>query len=404
MLAIRNTLKNAIINRRMGLACLLGSLTGILTVLGALSGYLPFLCLFPMLPYSFSYIEEKNSGYLKYIRMRISRRKYILCKTAGVGLSGGLTMVVSLVMSLIVGSMKVQLSPGMVIQSMVISFLFGVIWALIALCVSVILCNCFLTWFVPFMMYQIVWFWLCIERKGIDGENMPFIFLAVIGMIVVLIVVVLTIVLMDIVLRNAESEERRYFEDLETECENYLGSKRITGIIGRSGTGKTVFLERLYEKLKKEANTAVGAMIGRAGFLEEKTGFDNLYGLACLAEYGSRENADSKTACRNQVNQVMRQVGLWNDTGKRVSDYTPGMKQRMGIAQAIMTGEDVLLLDEPMNFLNDDEQLMVEKLLCELKKDRVIVLTSHGREEIQGICDEMFYMGERRLSNEIDCR
>ena len=412
MLALKNTLKNAIINRRMGMACLLGSLTGILTVLGALSGYLPFLCLFPMLPYSFSYIEEKHSGYLKYIRMRISRRKYILCKISGVGLSGGVTMVVSLAVSLIVGSlvsalssanislvavlgdrMKVQMFFGMMVQSMTVSFLFGAVWALIALCMSVILGSRFLTWFVPFMMYQIGWFWLRIERKGIDGENMPFIFLAVIGAIAVLILIIFTIAVMDIVLRNAESEERRYFEDLETECGNYLGSKMITGIIGRSGTGKTVLLNKIYSKLKQEADTAVGAMIGRAGFLKEKTGFDNLYYLACLSEYGSRENADTKSTCRNQVNHVLRQVGLWDDAGKRVSDYTPGMKQRLGIAQAIMAGEDVLLLDEPMNFLDDDEQLIVQKRLCELKKDRTIVLTSHGREEIQGICDEMFYIG-----------
>lgn len=411
MLALKNTLKNAIINRRMGLACLLGSLTGILTVFGAhITGYLPFLCLFPMLPYSFSYIEEKHSGYLKYIRMRISRRKYILCKISGVGLSGGVTMVVSLAVSLIVGSlvpalssanislvavlgdrMKVQMFFGMMVQSMTVSFLFGAVWALIALCMSVILGSRFLTWFVPFMMYQIGWFWLCIERGNETRIGLTVGIFILAEIVVVLVVSVGTAIVMSVALKNSEMDIGENFK--ENFGREDFEKKQITGIIGRSGTGKTVFLDRLYYELKQETKTAVGAMIGRAGFLKEKTGFDNLYDLACLAEYGSRKNVDSKTTCRNQVNQVLRQVGLWDGARKRVSDYTPGMKQRLGIAQAIMAGEDVWLLDEPMNFLDDDEQLIVQKLLCELKKDRTIVLTSHGREEIQGICDEMFYIG-----------
>lgn len=403
MLAIRNTLKNAIINRKMGLACLLGSLTGILIVLGVLSGYLPFLCLFPMLPYSFSYIEEERSGYLRYIRMRISRKKYILCKIAGAGLSGGLTMTVSLSVALIVGRMKVQLSIGMLVQSMIISFLFGVIWALIALCVSIILCSYFWAWFVPFMMYQIGWFWVCIEKGNRSEMAMSVGIFILMEIIVVMIMTVGTASVMSIVLKNRDKSLKVIFQNREIDFKEYFGKKdlgkgQMVGIIGRSGEGKTVLLDRLYYKLKQEANIVAGAMIGRAGFLKEKTGFDNLYALACLAGDSGKENTDSKIVCRNQVNQVLRQVGLWDDAGKQVYDYTPGMKQRLGIAQAIMAGEDILLLDEPMNFLDDDEQLIVQKLLCELKKDRMIVLTSHGREEIQGICDEIFYIGRQGKS------
>ena len=94
----------------------------------------------------------------------------------------------------------------------------------------------------------------------------------------------------------------------------------------------------------------------------------------------------------------MRRVGLDPESRKHVSKYSLGMRQRLGIAQAIMENPDILILDEPMNGLDNTGVQDIRTLLLELKaQGKTILLASHNREDISVLCDTVHEMDGGRL-------
>lgn len=92
-------------------------------------------------------------------------------------------------------------------------------------------------------------------------------------------------------------------------------------------------------------------------------------------------------------------MGLDPDSGKKVRDYSMGMKQRLAIAQAIMENPEILILDEPMNGLDKQGVEDMRSLFIEEKeKGTTILLASHNKEDINILCDEVYEMDHGRLS------
>lgn len=172
---------------------------------------------------------------------------------------------------------------------------------------------------------------------------------------------------------------------------------KIYGIVGYNGSGKTVLLKCLCgfltldsgeiliygKKLKKDMD-----MIQEAGVIIEEPAF--------LREYSGRKNLEFLYSIRNKVDsgaisKAMFLVGLDEKSGKKVKNYSLGMKQRLAIAQAIMEDPEILLLDEPMNGLDKNGILEIRELLLSLKKQgKTIVLVSHNQEDIRVLCDELY--------------
>ena len=140
-----------------------------------------------------------------------------------------------------------------------------------------------------------------------------------------------------------------------------LQSGKVYGLIGRNGSGKTVLLKciagfltpttgeiKVNEKvLGKDIKFPenMGFIINAPGFLPEMSGIKNLQYLASIKQVADKE----------KIVEAMNMVGLDPKSKKRVGKYSTGMKQRLGIAQAIMEDPEILILDEPMNGL--DEQM-----------------------------------------------
>jgi ABC-2 type transport system ATP-binding protein len=171
----------------------------------------------------------------------------------------------------------------------------------------------------------------------------------------------------------------------------------IYGIVGRNGAGKTVLLKLLCgflpadsgtidingRPIRKDANMPenVGAIIETPGFLEQYNGAKN---LKFLAKVGGKIG-------KEQVYAAMRQVGLDPHLRKHVRAYSLGMRQRLGIAQAIMENPDILILDEPMNSLDTQGVEQVRKLLTAQKEEgKLILLCTHVREDVELLCDEVY--------------
>ena len=179
---------------------------------------------------------------------------------------------------------------------------------------------------------------------------------------------------------------------------------KIYGIIGRNGSGKTVLFKTMIGYLKPTAGRVVvgnrevgkdidfadnmGIIIENPGFLSRYTGYKNLEYLASIRKIIGKE----------QIRESMEKVGLDPDSPKKVGKYSLGMRQRLGIAQAIMENPDILILDEPMNGLDNQGVEDVRKILLGLKAEgKTIILASHNKEDIEVLCDKVYEMDHGRI-------
>ena len=101
---------------------------------------------------------------------------------------------------------------------------------------------------------------------------------------------------------------------------------------------------------------------------------------------------------KKEIIETMERVGLDPYNRKRVKKYSLGMRQRLGLAQAIMENPDLLILDEPMNGLDYEGVEEIRKLLLSQKKEgKLLIIASHNREDIHLLCDEIFEMDNGTL-------
>ena len=181
---------------------------------------------------------------------------------------------------------------------------------------------------------------------------------------------------------------------------------KIYGIVGNNGSGKTVFMKcicgllpatsgRIWvggKEIGKEIDFPESlGVIETPGFLSGLTGRKNLEILADL-----RKKID-----RTGIEEAMRKVGLDPDMKKQVSKYSLGMRQRLGIAQAIMENPEFLVLDEPFNGLDHRGVEEIRRLLKDLKKEgKTMILASHNAEDIKVLCDEVYEMDAGNLKKQ----
>ena len=178
-----------------------------------------------------------------------------------------------------------------------------------------------------------------------------------------------------------------------------IGRGKIYGIVGRNGSGKTVLFKLITGYLKPTAGRVIvsgkeigkdtdfaeniGIIIENPGFLKGYTGFKNLAYLAGIRNVIGKE----------EIRESMVKVGLDPDSRKKVGKYSLGMKQRLGIAQAIMENPEILILDEPMNALDHNGIEDMRKVLLKMKeKGKLIIIASHVRDDIDILCDEVYGM------------
>ena len=134
---------------------------------------------------------------------------------------------------------------------------------------------------------------------------------------------------------------------------------------------------------------SVGIIIETPGFIPYYSGYKNLKLLADL----------TKKIGKDQVKEAMKKVGLDPELRLHVRKYSLGMRQRLGLAQAIMEDPDILILDEPMNGLDKDGVNDMRKYLLDLKdKGKTILIASHSAEDIELLCDTVHEMDKGKMS------
>ena len=174
---------------------------------------------------------------------------------------------------------------------------------------------------------------------------------------------------------------------------------RIHGIVGNNGSGKTVLMKCICGFLRPDAGRIfvndvqigkdrdfpedIGIIIETPGFLPHLSGFQNLKLLATL-----KRRANDHT-----IRAVLEQVGLDPGMKKPVGKYSLGMRQRLGLAQALMEDPELLILDEPLNGLDKHGAAHIRHIIKGLREDgKTVLLASHNQQDIDELCDTVCEM------------
>ena len=179
---------------------------------------------------------------------------------------------------------------------------------------------------------------------------------------------------------------------------------QIHGLVGRNGSGRTMLMKCICGFGRPTAGTILvknqqvgknidfpddmGIIIETPGFIPQYSGLRNLKLLAALNHRIGTE----------QIRAAMRSVGLDPDMKRKVRKYSLGMRQRLGLAQAIMENPSILILDEPFNGLDKDGVAEMRTYLLNLRKQgKTVLIASHSTEDIVVLCDTVHEMDHGKI-------
>ena len=188
-----------------------------------------------------------------------------------------------------------------------------------------------------------------------------------------------------------------------------LESGKVIGLKGKNGSGKTMLMRaisglilptsgKVYINDKELGRhisfpPSIGILIENPSFISNYTGFKN---LKILASIQNRISDD-------EIRDAIRKVGLDPDDKRTLKKYSLGMKQRLGIAAAIMERPDIVILDEPINALDEAGAGLIKGLLDELKANgSLIIIACHDTEELNYLSDEIYEIYDGEITGHIE--
>lgn len=176
----------------------------------------------------------------------------------------------------------------------------------------------------------------------------------------------------------------------------------VYGLLGANGAGKTTLMRMICDVLKPTSGSVVwnGAPIERLGeryrsvlgYLPQDFGYyPDFSALDFMLYLSALKGLDSKAAKRRSM-ELLDLVGLKNVAKRKVKTFSGGMKQRLGIAQAVINDPQVLVLDEPTAGLDPKERVRFRNLISALAQDKVVILSTHIVSDVEYIADEVLIM------------
>lgn len=185
----------------------------------------------------------------------------------------------------------------------------------------------------------------------------------------------------------------------------FTGGK-VYGLRGKNGSGKTMLMRAICGLITQDSGIidingkilgkdisfpeSIGVLIENPAFIGNYTGFKNLKVLASIQNRIGDE----------QIRKALEDIGLDPDDKRTYRKYSLGMKQKLGIAAAVMENPDIIILDEPINALDDVSVEKVHDILEEQKKrGAVIIIACHDKEELDQLSDEIIEISDGRIIN-----
>lgn len=186
-----------------------------------------------------------------------------------------------------------------------------------------------------------------------------------------------------------------------------VDSHKITGLKGINGSGKTMVMRLISGLIYASSGTvsidgkvlgkdiafpqSLGLLLENPSFINKYTGYDNLRMLADIRSIINEE----------RIQEVMRIVGLEENGKKKYKKFSLGMKQRLGIAAAIMERPQIILLDEPTNALDTDGVEMVKDIInTEKERGATVVISCHDSETLETLSDEIIEIQSGKITRQ----
>lgn len=183
---------------------------------------------------------------------------------------------------------------------------------------------------------------------------------------------------------------------------------KVYGFKGKNGSGKSMLFRAISGLIKATEGEIIidgkkigsdisfpenlGILIEHPGFLADFTGFKNLKYLVEI----------NKKIDDNKIKTTLEAVGLDPEDKRKFKRYSLGMKQRLGVAQAVMENPDIIILDEPTNALDTDGVKLINKIILNLRNEnKLILISNHDKEEMEMIADEIYTIHEGKITDHV---
>ena len=179
----------------------------------------------------------------------------------------------------------------------------------------------------------------------------------------------------------------------------------VIGLLGANGAGKTTLMRMICGILRPTNGTISfdGMDVSEEdyrdvlGYLPQDFGYyPNFTGRKFLEYMATLKGIDRKTAER-KIDELLKLVNLTDMQNKKIKTYSGGMKQRLGIAQAVLNDPKILVLDEPTAGLDPKERVRFRNLIAELGNDRIVILSTHIVSDVEQIANRILMIKEGQL-------
>lgn len=198
---------------------------------------------------------------------------------------------------------------------------------------------------------------------------------------------------------------KKYDTKTAVESVTFRMTKGVCGLLGANGAGKTTLMRMLCGILRPTEGsvsfngTDVGSEGYRAvlGYLPQEFGSYPEFTAEEFLGYMGTLKGLSKATSKTRTKELLEEVGLAEHTKKRIKTFSGGMKQRLGIAQALLNDPEILILDEPTAGLDPKERVRFRNLISRLGTDRIVLLSTHIVSDVEDIAVNIMIMKDGRL-------
>ena len=195
---------------------------------------------------------------------------------------------------------------------------------------------------------------------------------------------------------------KHYGNKIAVNCVSATLTPGVYGLLGANGAGKTTLMRMLCAILESTSGevlldgkeiTSMGADYRNVlGYLPQDFGYYPNYKAMEFLMYVAALKGIPKDIARERATELLEVVGLSHVTNKKVKTFSGGMKQRVGIAQALLNNPGILILDEPTAGLDPKERVRFRNLLSEYAGDKIVLLSTHIVSNVEAIADEVLLM------------